>query len=76
MKRGGGSAGEWLGAGRAFIAREGSEPPHRSSHMDAVEIVLAGIPQVRRSGRVPGRTNGSIHILRIHHGARRWPDTP
>ncbi|HEY5204289.1 MAG TPA: type II toxin-antitoxin system RelE/ParE family toxin [Roseiarcus sp.] len=57
--------------------------------IDAVETVIATNPNVGRPGRVPGtrelvvaRTSyivpyrlhsGVIEVLRIYHGARRWP---
>ena len=57
--------------------------------IDAVESVIATNPNVGRPGRVPGtrelvvaRTSyivpyrlhsGVIEVLRIYHGARRWP---
>lgn len=55
-----------------------------------VETLLSQNPRTGRPGRVPGtrelviprtpfilpyRVQGStIHILRVYHGARRWPD--
>jgi toxin ParE1/3/4 len=55
-----------------------------------VEILLPASPMMGRPGRVPGtrelviprtpfivpyRLQGdAIHILRVFHGARRWPD--
>jgi toxin ParE1/3/4 len=57
----------------------------------SVETLLPNNPEMGRSGRVPGarelviattpfivpyRVVGSvIQILRVYHGARRWPDT-
>jgi toxin ParE1/3/4 len=56
-----------------------------------VEVLLADHPEMGRPGRVPGtrelvipRTayivpyrmrRGTIQILRVFHGARRWPDS-
>lgn len=58
--------------------------------LHAVEDLLAKQPDIGRAGRVPGtrelvvpRTpyivpyrvrNNRIQILRVYHGARRWPD--
>ncbi len=55
-----------------------------------IEQLLAGQPHMARPGRVPGtrelvipRTpyivpyrvrNNRIQVLRVYHGARRWPD--
>jgi toxin ParE1/3/4 len=57
--------------------------------IDAVETLIPTNPKVGRPGRVPGarelvvaRTSyivpyrlhgGEIEVLRIYHGARRWP---
>ena len=57
----------------------------------AIETLLPDNPHVGRPGRVPGtrelvvpRTQfvvpyrvqaGVLQILRVYHGARRWPDT-
>lgn len=59
--------------------------------LDDVERLLPDNPHMGRPGRVPGtrelviprtpyivpyRTQGeSIQILRVYHGARRWPDS-
>jgi toxin ParE1/3/4 len=56
----------------------------------SIEDLLAGQPQVGRPGRVPGtrelvvpRTSyivpyrirdNRIQVLRVYHGARRWPE--
>ncbi|MCC7348647.1 MAG: type II toxin-antitoxin system RelE/ParE family toxin [Variibacter sp.] len=56
-----------------------------------IETVLVENPHMGRPGRVPGtrelvitRTpyvvpyrmrGGAIEVLRVYHGARRWPDT-
>jgi toxin ParE1/3/4 len=56
----------------------------------SVENLLAGQPQMGRPGRVPGtrelvvpRTlfivpyrirDSRIQVIRVYHGARRWPD--
>ena len=56
----------------------------------AVETMLAPNPQIGRPGRVPGTRElvipgtpyivpyrgqaGTVQILRVYHGARRWPD--
>lgn len=56
----------------------------------SVEALLVGQPQMGRPGRVPGtrelvvpRTsyivpyrirNNRIQVVRVYHGARRWPD--
>lgn len=61
----------------------------RIVHM--VEELLPGNPQMGRPGRVPGTRElviaqtpyivpyrvqrNSLEILRIYHGARRWPDS-
>ncbi len=58
--------------------------------IENIESLLAESPQIGRSGRVPGtrelvipntpyivpyRLEGTtIQILRVYHGARRWPD--
>lgn len=58
--------------------------------IDTIETTLAGNPNIGRPGRVPGTRelviaktpfvipyrvkNDSIHILRVYHGARRWPE--
>jgi toxin ParE1/3/4 len=58
--------------------------------IDAVETMIPENPDVGRPGRVPGtrelvvaRTpyivpyqlhRGMIEVLRVYHGARRWPD--
>ena len=58
--------------------------------IEAIETLIPDNPQVGRPGRVPGtrelviaRTpyiapyrvrGGAIEILRVFHGARRWPD--
>jgi toxin ParE1/3/4 len=58
--------------------------------IENVELLLPANPQMGRPGRVPGtrelvvpRTpfivpyriaGGNIQILRVYHGARRWPD--
>lgn len=55
-----------------------------------VEDVLPGSPDMGRPGRVPGTRElvvpstpfvvpyrvqaGTLHILRVYHGARRWPE--
>lgn len=57
--------------------------------IDAVETMIPTNPNVGRQGRVPGTrefvvsrtpyivpyrlTGGMIEVLRIYHGARRWP---
>ncbi len=57
--------------------------------IDAVETMITEHPHVGRAGRVPGthefvvaRTpyivpyrvrRGTIEVLRVYHGARRWP---
>jgi toxin ParE1/3/4 len=57
--------------------------------IEAVETLLPQSPGIGRPGRVPGtrelvvpgtpfivpyRVEGStIHVLRVYHGARRWP---
>jgi toxin ParE1/3/4 len=57
----------------------------------SVEHVLPNSPHMGRPGRVPGtrelivpqtpyivpyRVDGqNLHILRVYHGARRWPDS-
>ena len=54
------------------------------------ETVLPANPQIGRAGRVPGTrelvvpktpfvvpyriVNGAIEVLRVYHGARRWPE--
>lgn len=59
--------------------------------LDTVETVLAENPHIGRPGRVPGTRefvidkspyiipyrvkNNALQILRVYHGARRWPDT-
>jgi toxin ParE1/3/4 len=59
--------------------------------LHTVERVLPDNPHMRRPGRVPGTRElviaqtpyivpyrvqcGSIQILRVYHGARRWPDS-
>jgi toxin ParE1/3/4 len=58
--------------------------------IDGVELQLPDSPRIGRPGRVPGtrelvilktpyivpyRVQGAtIQILRVYHGARRWPD--
>jgi toxin ParE1/3/4 len=58
--------------------------------IESIEALLSGNPEMGRPGRVPGtrelvipRTpfvvpyrvrSGSMQILRVFHGARRWPD--
>ena len=58
--------------------------------VEAIETLIPANPKVGRPGRVPGtrelviaRTpyivpyrlrEGTIEILRVFHGARRWPD--
>jgi toxin ParE1/3/4 len=58
--------------------------------VDEIERVLPDNPQIGRPGRVPGtrelviaRTpyiapyrvrHGAVEVLRVYHGARRWPD--
>ena len=58
--------------------------------IDAVETMIPANPDVGRPGRVPGtrelvdaRTpyivpyrfdGGMIEVVRVYHGARRWPD--
>jgi toxin ParE1/3/4 len=58
--------------------------------VEAIETLIPAHPKVGRPGRVPGtrelviaRTpyivpyrlrEGTIEILRVFHGARRWPD--
>jgi toxin ParE1/3/4 len=55
-----------------------------------VEALLPANPQIGRPGRVPGTrelvipktpfivpyriVDGTIEVLRVYHGARRWPD--
>lgn len=55
-----------------------------------VEVLLPSNPQMGRPGRVPGTrelvilktpfivpyriVNSAIHVLRIYHGAQRWPE--
>ena len=55
-----------------------------------IETVLPANPQIGRAGRVPGTrelvvpktpfvvpyriANGAIEVLRVYHGARRWPE--
>jgi toxin ParE1/3/4 len=59
--------------------------------LDIVETALAGNSRMGRPGRVPGTRElvisrspfivpyrverGAIQILRIYHGARRWPES-
>ncbi|MGJ0396385.1 MAG: type II toxin-antitoxin system RelE/ParE family toxin [Methylocystis sp.] len=59
--------------------------------LDTVETVLAENPHIGRPGRVPGTRefvidkspyiipyrvkDNALQILRVYHGARRWPDT-
>ena len=58
--------------------------------IDTVETLLADNPQLGRPGRVPGTRelviphtpfivpyrvrNATIHVLRVFHAARRWPE--
>jgi toxin ParE1/3/4 len=58
--------------------------------VDAVESVLAPHPDAGRPGRVPGTRefvvarspyivpyrvrNGALEIIRVFHGAQKWPD--
>jgi toxin ParE1/3/4 len=58
--------------------------------IDNVENLLPGHPQIGRPGRVPGTRelaisgtpyvvpyrvqHGTLQVLRVYHGARRWPD--
>lgn len=58
--------------------------------IDNVEELLPAHPHIGRPGRVPGTRelvipqteyivpyqvrNGRIQVLRVYHGARRWPD--
>jgi toxin ParE1/3/4 len=55
-----------------------------------IETLLPANPQIGRAGRVPGTrelvvpktpfvvpyriANGAIEVLRVYHGARRWPE--
>jgi toxin ParE1/3/4 len=55
-----------------------------------VDTLLSANPQIGRAGRVPGTrelvipktpfvvpyriTDGAIEVLRVYHGARRWPE--
>jgi toxin ParE1/3/4 len=55
-----------------------------------VDMLLPANPQIGRAGRVPGTrelvipntpfvvpyriTDGAIEVLRVYHGARRWPE--
>ena len=55
-----------------------------------IEALLPANPQIGRPGRVPGTRelvipktpfvvpyrimNGTIEVLRVYHGARRWPE--
>jgi len=55
-----------------------------------IETLLPANPQIGRAGRVPGTrelvvpktpfvvpyriVNGAIEVLRVYHGARRWPE--
>jgi toxin ParE1/3/4 len=57
--------------------------------VETIETTLAGSPHIGRLGRVPGTRelvvsktpfvvpyrvkDETIHVLRIYHGARRWP---
>jgi toxin ParE1/3/4 len=59
--------------------------------LDMVETVLAENPHIGRPGRVPGTRefvidkspyvvpyrikDNALQILRVYHGARRWPDS-
>ncbi len=59
--------------------------------LDTVETVLAENPHIGRPGRVPGTRefvidkspyiipyrvkDNALQILRVFHGARRWPDS-
>ena len=59
--------------------------------VDAVETQLPNNPQIGRPGRVNGTRElvipgtpyivpyrlkaGTIQVLRVYHGARRWPDS-
>lgn len=59
--------------------------------LDTVETVLAENPHIGRPGRVPGTRefvidkspyivpyrvkDNALQILRVYHGARRWPDS-
>jgi toxin ParE1/3/4 len=58
--------------------------------IDNVENLLPDHPQIGRPGRVPGTRelaisgtpyvvpyrvqHGTLQVLRVYHGARRWPD--
>lgn len=58
--------------------------------VETIETTLAGNPHIGRPGRVPGTRelvvsktpfvvpyrvkDKTIHVLRIYHGARRWPE--
>jgi toxin ParE1/3/4 len=58
--------------------------------VSAIEIMLPDNPQIGRPGRVPGTRElviprtpfiapyrvraGALQVLRVYHGARRWPD--
>jgi toxin ParE1/3/4 len=58
--------------------------------VDAIETLLPDHPEIGRPGRVPGtrelvvpRTpyivpyrvrHGTLQVLRVYHGARKWPD--
>lgn len=58
----------------------------RSEHVrEAIETVLRPNPEIGLPGRVPGRreyvvpyrvVRGTIEIIRVYHGARRWPEPP
>jgi toxin ParE1/3/4 len=55
-----------------------------------VDTLLSANPQIGRAGRVPGTRelvipktpfvvpyrimNGAVEVLRVYHGARRWPE--
>lgn len=58
--------------------------------VDTVESMIPNNPHIGRSGRVPGTRElviprtpfivpyrfaaGAIEVLRVYHGARRWPE--
>ena len=81
---------EDLASLRAYIAEDNPAAVRRVVLDKNVEQLLPDNPQIGRAGRVPGtrelvvpRTpyivpyriqHTKIQILRVYHGARRWPD--
>ena len=80
---------EDLASLRAYIAEDNPAAARRTVRhvIESIEQLIPDNPRIDRAGRVPGTRElvtsiapyrlqrTTIQILRVYHGARRWPDS-